>query len=251
MPGRAEGSLKAVAGRGRVQLAFSNAGQGGWSRFENPDRVHLHGKAHLMNDTSRPRRVSVRGITIVAATAAVLIGGAAAAAAADDGGNSTSQGSSTSASSSAPSVAGARSGSGDGSATPPAPKPHLDGTVTSVTSSSILITDPEGFTRTIHLSGDTTYGDGVSLPVAVGERIHAEGTVDTDGTSLAATVIASAPEPPAPGAAGPGGGPAGPPAPPADGSAPTPPAPPTDDSLPAPPSGAEQAPSTTTVAPTS
>lgn len=210
-----------------------------------------------MNDTSRPRRVSVRGITIVAATAAVLIGGAAAAAAADDGGNSTSPGSSTSASPSAPSaqaapsVAGAQSGSGDGSATPPAPKPHLDGTVSSVTSSSILITDPEGFTRTIHLSGDTTYGDGVSLPVAVGERIHAEGTVDTDGTSLAARVIASAPEPPAPGAAGPGGGPAGPPAPPADGSAPTPPTPPTDGSLPAPPSGAEQAPSTTTVAPTS
>lgn len=201
-----------------------------------------------MNDPVRSRRVSVRGITIAAAAAAVLIGGAAAAAA-DDGGGSTPSGSTTAPSASTPS-----GGLADGSATPPTPKPHLDGTVTSVASGTILITDPEGFTRTIHTSGDTTYGDGISQPIAVGERIHAEGSVDSDSTSLAATVIAAAPEPPTPGAAGPGGGPAGPPAPPADGSAPTPPAPPTDGSAPTPPSGGPVAPSagsTPSVAPTS
>ena len=64
------------------------------------------------------------------------------------------------------------------------------------TDGSITITDQDGFTRTIHLSDATTYGDGISLPIEVGEHIHAEGTVDTDGTSLAATVIDVAPEPP-------------------------------------------------------
>jgi hypothetical protein len=74
--------------------------------------------------------------------------------------------------------------------TPRAHAPHLDGVVASVTDGSITITDHVGFNRTIHLSDATTYGDGISLPVEVGEHVHAEGTVDTDGTSLAATVIA-------------------------------------------------------------
>lgn len=213
-----------------------------------------------MNERAGHRRVSVRGITIAAAAAAVLVGGAVVAAA-DEGGGSTSTGptsapsaSSASDPSAAPVDSAPSGGPVDGSASPPTPRPHLDGTVTSVDSGTILITDPEGFTRTIHTSGDTTYGDGIAQPIEIGERIHAEGSVDSDSTSLAATVIAAAPEPPTPGTAGPGGGPAGPPAPPSDGSAPTPPAPPTDGSAPTPPSGAPAAPSsggTTSAAPTS
>jgi hypothetical protein len=202
-----------------------------------------------MNDAVHHRRVSVRGITIAAAAAAVLIGGAAAAAA-DDGGTPTPSESAAS-TSHAPATADGAGGAGDGTVTPPAPKPHLDGTVTSVDSGTILITDPEGFTRTIHTNGDTTYGDGISQLITVGERIHAEGSVDSDRTSLAAGVIAAAPEPPAPGAAGPGGGPAGPPAPPADGSAPTPAAPPTDGTAPNPPDGSAPSTGTPSVAPTS
>lgn len=203
-----------------------------------------------MNDPVRHRRLSVRGITIAAAAAAVLVGGAVVAAA-DEGGGATPSGSTPVPSGSAApadpsgSAATADPSAADpsgGPATPPAPRPHLDGTVTSVQSGTILITDPEGFTRTIHTSGDTTYGDGIAQPIEVGERIHAEGAVDSDSTSLAATLIAAAPEPPTPGTAGPGGGPAGPPAPPTDGSAPTPPAPPADGSMPTPPSGGAPAP---------
>jgi hypothetical protein len=145
-----------------------------------------------MNDPFHHRRVSVRGITIAAATAAVLIGGAAAAVAADDGGNSTPSGSATS-TSPAPAAADGAGSSDDGTVIPPAPRPHLDGTVTSVESGTILITDPEGFTRTIHTSGDTNFGDVISQPITVGERIHAEGSVGSDQTSLAAGTPSVAP----------------------------------------------------------
>jgi hypothetical protein len=78
-----------------------------------------------------------------------------------------------------------------------------------VADGSITITDHDGFTRTIRVSDATTYGDGISLPIAVGEHIHAEGSVDTDGTSLAATMIDVVPEPPVPGAGGPPAPPSG------------------------------------------
>ena len=87
---------------------------------------------------------------------------------------------------------------GDGGPAAGVHSPHLDGDVISVGSGSILITDHDGFTRTINVSANTTYGDGISVPIESGEHIHAEGTVDTDGTSLAATLIAVAPEPPTP-----------------------------------------------------
>jgi hypothetical protein len=78
--------------------------------------------------------------------------------------------------------------------TRPAPKPHLAGTVTSVSGSTVLIKDREGFTRTIVLSS----------------KIHAEGTVDANGTSLDAVTVGADKGPmggPGRGDGGPMGGP--------------------------------------------
>lgn len=191
-------------------------------------------------------RRGLRGAAIAVAAAAVLVGGAAAAFA-DDG--STGTGSSTTstdtAKSAAPSNGAQPPALGDPAA---APIPHLDGVVTSVSDSTILITDPDGFTRTIHLSSSTTYADGLTRPIATGKRIHAEGRVDTDGTSLAATSIALAPTPPAP--PGDGNAPT-PPAPPSGGNAPTPPAPPSGGNAPAPATNSNApAPATNSSAPT-
>lgn len=99
---------------------------------------------------------------------------------------------------------------------PPAPgvhKPHLDGTVTSVSGTTVLIKDRDGFTRTIVLSSKTVYADGLEAALAIGTKIHAEGTVDANGTSLDATAVGAA-RGPAGGAGGwpgpRGGGPGGP-----------------------------------------
>ena len=103
------------------------------------------------------------------------------------------------------------SGSGAASAaTPPTPKPHLDGTVTSVSGSTVLIKDREGFTRTIVLSSKTTYDDGLKAALATGTKIQAEGTVDANGTSLDATTVGADKGPtgaPGGGRGGPKGGP--------------------------------------------
>jgi hypothetical protein len=101
----------------------------------------------------------------------------------------------------------------------PKPRPHLDGTVKAISSGTITIVDPEGFTRQINIA---------SAPngVAVGTRIHAEGSVNADGVSLDATSVVVAPD------RGPGrGGPRGPrpgmpkPAAPGESGAPAAPAP--------------------------
>lgn len=66
---------------------------------------------------------------------------------------------------------------------PPVRQPDIGGTVTSVSGNTVLVTDREGFTRTILTSSTTTtYGTGLSAPLAVG-------TVDADKTSLDATAI--------------------------------------------------------------
>jgi Domain of unknown function (DUF5666) len=65
----------------------------------------------------------------------------------------------------------------------------MAGTVTAVSGSTITITDWDGFTREIHVSGSTTYTDGLTAIPKVGDKIHAEGTVDADKTSLDATTI--------------------------------------------------------------
>jgi hypothetical protein len=67
---------------------------------------------------------------------------------------------------------------------------ELFGTVKSVTGDTILITDPQGFTRTILISGATTYGQGGSISdVIAGAKIFAQGTVDANGTTLDALNI--------------------------------------------------------------
>ena len=205
-----------------------------------------------------------RGLVISALAAAGLLVGAAgatAAAAGDIGGGDVSSSSAPSSTAAAPADPGTGA-STDGttdSVAPPVHVPHLDGEVSAVNTGSVLITDHEGFTRTINVSDATTYGDGIALPIEVGEHIHAEGSVAADGTSLDATAISLAPEPPAPGTGGPAGGPGagGPPAPPADGSAPALPEPPADGGAPTPPTdGSAPTPpavgsTTASVAPTS
>jgi hypothetical protein len=79
----------------------------------------------------------------------------------------------------------------------PTPRPHIDGTVASVSGATITVTDPEGFTRTIVTSSSTTYDNGLSAPLATGAEIHATGTVDANHTSLDATQIGTRPTPPA------------------------------------------------------
>jgi hypothetical protein len=90
-------------------------------------------------------------------------------------------------------------------------QPHLDGTVKSIAGGHILIVDRDGFTRQINFTGTP---DGV----AVGVRIHAEGTVNADGVSLDAKTVGVAPARPA-GKDGPGG-PRGPHAPRGEGAKP-------------------------------
>jgi hypothetical protein len=70
--------------------------------------------------------------------------------------------------------------------------PHLGGKVTAVSGSTITVTERDGSTGTIQVSGSTTYtvnGNGASLAdVKVGMFLVAEGTLGTDG-SLAATNV--------------------------------------------------------------
>jgi len=96
----------------------------------------------------------------------------------------------------------------------PAPRPHIDGTVASVSGDTVTVTDHDGFTRTIVTSTATTYAGGLSAPLAVGTEIHTTGTVDANHTSLDATQIGTRPTPPA-GARGKDG--PRPPMPPAEG----------------------------------
>jgi hypothetical protein len=71
--------------------------------------------------------------------------------------------------------------------------PALFGTVTSVSGDTVVITDLEGFSRTIVVDSSTSYtksGATSSLSdVIVGSDIIAEGTVDANGTSLDATHV--------------------------------------------------------------
>lgn len=72
---------------------------------------------------------------------------------------------------------------------------HLVGWVTDVSGSSITIKDLDGFTRTIRTSSATTYvKDGATATrsaVTVGTLVRAVGQVDSDGTTLDATKVAT------------------------------------------------------------
>ena len=87
----------------------------------------------------------------------------------------------------------------------------IQGTVASKTTTTIVVTTTAGKTATVDVSSATKYSvGGVSAPtlanVAVGDRLTAQGTLNSDG-SLAATVVqASANDQPGFGGNGPGGG---------------------------------------------
>jgi len=99
--------------------------------------------------------------------------------------------------------------------------PALFGTVSSVSGDTVVITDLEGFSRTIVVDSSTTYtksGATASLSdIVVGSNIIAEGTVDANLTSLDATHVVigvpsqqdGGPGIPGPGGGGPGFGPPG------------------------------------------
>lgn len=79
---------------------------------------------------------------------------------------------------------------------------HIDGVVASVSGSTVTVTDRDGFTRRIDVSG------AVSSSVRSGAPVHAVGRVDADGTTLDATTITTrtAPADGGPGSGGPGKG---------------------------------------------
>ena len=114
-------------------------------------------------------------------------------------------------------------GSSTGMAGLDAAGPSISGIVLTVSGETITITDSNGFVRTINVTDDTEYGDGLAADLEEGTEIRATGTVNNDDTSLDATSITTA-------TAGPGiGGPGGPRGadagttvtPPTDGTAPS------------------------------
>jgi hypothetical protein len=74
---------------------------------------------------------------------------------------------------------------------PKSMKPVLAGTVKSASGHTIVITDFQGFSRTIVTSSTTVYKNGLTATPKDGTRIVAQGTVDANGTSLDATLISS------------------------------------------------------------
>jgi hypothetical protein len=149
---------------------------------ETPDQISGPGEPRPTWRTGR--RLAVAGVAAVA----LAVGGVAVAAAAT---------------SDAPSPSSSASPSPGSSASPGAPDrdkrergPFLAGTVVSASGGTITITDFQGFQRTIHTSSSTTYEDGLTATPAAGTKIVAEGTVDSDKTSLAATRVAKLPDRP-------------------------------------------------------
>ena len=192
----------------------------------NPEPEWISGGPATPPPSRTGRRLAVAG----AAAAVLAVGGVAVAQAA----TSTAPTPSAAPSSGAPGSPGAPDRG------PRVHSPHLAGTVVSAADGTITITDFEGFQRTVHTSSATTYSDGLTATPAAGTKIVAEGTVDSDKTSLEATKVAKMPDRP-----GPGRGPGGPGGWPGrhhdrDGTppsgAPTPPAPPSGSATPGTPS---------------
>jgi hypothetical protein len=77
---------------------------------------------------------------------------------------------------------------------------HAGGKVTAKTSDSITVTERDGSTTVIHVTGTTTFkgkGDAATTlaDIAVGDRLNAEGTARPDGSLDAATVHAGPTKP--------------------------------------------------------
>jgi hypothetical protein len=70
------------------------------------------------------------------------------------------------------------------------PAPRLVGSVKSTAAGQIVIVDWQGFSRTIKVTSSTVYKNSLTASVAAGTKIEAIGSVDADGTSLDATVVA-------------------------------------------------------------
>ncbi len=66
---------------------------------------------------------------------------------------------------------------------------YLFGTVISASGNTILIRDPQGFTRTILVGDTTTYTGGDLGDIVAGTKIVASGTVDPNGTTLDALTV--------------------------------------------------------------
>ncbi|MHB8671664.1 MAG: hypothetical protein ACYDAD_14080 [Acidimicrobiales bacterium] len=83
--------------------------------------------------------------------------------------------------------------------------PHLGGTVASDNGGTIVVIDGEGFHRTIHTSGATTYTNSgqsaTSSAVTTGQHLDAVGSIDQNGTDLDATRVnvGTRPRPTSPG----------------------------------------------------
>jgi len=153
----------------------------------------FYGRDSAGDPAEVPSRAHGRGrrLTVAAVIAGGLVLGGTAIAYAGTTTAATSGDSSTTTSPSQP------SNPGSAATQRPIPRPHIDGTVVSVSGDTITVTDPEGFTRTIVTSSSTTYDNGLSAPLATGAEIHATGTVDANHTSLDATQIGTRPKPPA------------------------------------------------------
>ena len=126
------------------------------------------------------RRFAVAG----AVGAALAVGGVAVAA----------QAATAPSGSASPSASASAAPSGSAAPEKRERTPRLAGTVVSASGNTLTITDFQGFQRTIHTSGDTKYADGLTATPAAGTKIMAEGTVDADQTSLAATKISALPD---------------------------------------------------------
>ena len=79
--------------------------------------------------------------------------------------------------------------------------PHVDGQVTAKTSDSITVKGHDGKTNTIHVTSATTYAingatTGSLSDIAVGDQVHAEGTLRADGSIDAVAVHEGPPAPP-------------------------------------------------------
>lgn len=71
---------------------------------------------------------------------------------------------------------------------------HLAGVVQSVSSSSFVLVDGQGFDRTVDVTGATTYlPSGTTLGALTGMRVDAVGTPDANGTALDAVVVRARP----------------------------------------------------------
>lgn len=90
------------------------------------------------------------------------------------------------------SAAGGGPGSSAGMAGLGAQGPSISGTVLAVSGDTITITDTDGFMRTIRVTDETEYGDGLSADLVEGTVIRATGTVNDDDTTLDATSISTA-----------------------------------------------------------